>query len=143
MLDEWLDRRLVAIDADGRIVLAESAFVPQAGAEEQLYYFGRNLHDHVAAAVANVLGEEPRFLERAVHYDGLSDELAQTLERRSREIALAALHEANREAHAACEGDAGGDHRWTMGIYIYREAERCRLPPPTALAESAKGDEAP
>ncbi len=149
MLDEWLDRKLVAIDAEGRIVLTELAFVPQAGADEQLYYFGRNLHDHVAAAVANVLGEEPRFLERAVHYDGLSDELARTLEARARELALAALHEANREAHAACENDAGGTRRWTMGIYVYREAEErpasAETPPEAAAKPSREGkkDEAP
>jgi hypothetical protein len=141
VLDEWLDRRLVAIDAEGRIVLTETAFVPQAGAEEQLYYFGRNLHDHVASAVANVLGEGPRFLERAVHYDGLSDELAKSLELRSREIALAALHEANREAHAACAADSGGDQRWTMGIYIYREAEKTS--PEQRTSPEAKEDEAP
>ena len=135
VLDEWLDRRLVVIDAEGRIVLAELAFVPQVGAEEQLYYFGRNLHDHVAAAVANVLGEGPRFLERAVHYDGLSDELAKTLEQRSREIALAALHEANREAHAACAVDFGGDQRWTMGIlYLSRAGD---FPRATGFAGSA------
>jgi hypothetical protein len=123
VLDEWLDRGLAAIDEEGRVILAEAAFVPQAGADEQLYYFGRNLHDHIAAAVANVLEERPRFLERAVHYDGLSDSLAATLERRSREIALSALHQANREAHAAYATDAGGDCRWIMGIYIYRESD--------------------
>ena len=123
VLDEWLDRGLVAIDEEGRIILAEAAFVPQAGAEEQLYYFGRNLHDHIAASVANVLQKRPRFLERAVHYDGLSDSLAASLEQRSREIALSALHQANREAHAACATDAGGSCRWIMGVYIYREGD--------------------
>ncbi|HUI20309.1 MAG TPA: DUF6502 family protein [Methylocella sp.] len=128
VLDEWLDRKLVTIDAEGRVVLAEAAFVPQTGSDQQLYYLGRNLHDHIAAAVANVLGEEPRFLERAVHYDGLSLPLAQRLEERSRELASNVLQEANREAHAACETDAGGEYRWTFGIYVYRERERDAAP---------------
>ncbi len=123
VLDEWLDRKLVTIDAEGRIELAEAAFLPPGGSDQQLYYFGRNLHDHVAAAVANVLGEKPRFMDRAVHCDGLSAELAEALERRSQEIATGALQEANREAHAACETDAGGDNRWIMGVYIYREQQ--------------------
>ncbi len=130
VLDEWLDRKLVTIDESGRINLTEAAFVPQAGAEEQLYYFGRNLHDHIAAAVANVLDEGPRFLERAVHYDGLSDALAATLEKRSREIALAALKQANREAHAACATNSGGRSRWIMGVYIYREGDGASDAPP-------------
>lgn len=129
VLDEWLDRGLVREDAEGRLTLAEAAFVPAAGSDQQLYYFGRNLHDHVAAAVENVLAPEPRFLERAVHYDGLSPALARRLEARARELAMEALQTANREAHAACSDDAGGDARWNFGVYIYAE-EAPAAPPP-------------
>ncbi|GJD48788.1 hypothetical protein OPKNFCMD_1514 [Methylobacterium crusticola] len=130
VLDEWLDRGLVTVDAQERIVLAEAAFVPKGGGTQQLYYFGRNLHDHIAASVANILEEKPRFLERAVHYDGLSPDLARRLEARAREIAMAALQQANREAHAACETDPGGEARWNFGIYVY--AEDAPRPEPTA-----------
>jgi Family of unknown function (DUF6502) len=139
VLDEWLDRKLVTIDAEGRVVLAEAAFVPQSGSDQQLYYLGRNLHDHIAAAVANVLGEEPRVMERAVHYDGLSMPLAQRLEERSRELALEVLQEANREAHAAGETDAGGEYRWTFGVYVYREREREPLPGSPSPEGDAQG----
>ncbi|GJE49823.1 hypothetical protein GOFOIKOB_2863 [Methylobacterium tardum] len=124
VLDEWLDRGLAFTDAQDRIVLAEAAYVPRGDGAEgpQLYYFGRNLHDHIAAAVANIVGDRPRFLERAVHYDGLSKDLAIKLEARAREIAMEALQQANREAHAACQTDPGGDHRWNFGLYIYTEA---------------------
>ncbi|MCJ2071143.1 DUF6502 family protein [Methylobacterium sp. J-030] len=124
VLDEWLDRGLAFTDAQDRIVLAEAAYVPRGDGAEgpQLYYFGRNLHDHIAAAVANIVGDTPRFLERAVHYDGLSKELAAKLEARAREIAMEALQQANREAHAACQTDPGGDHRWNFGLYVYAEA---------------------
>ena len=123
VLDEWLDRGLAFTDAQDRIVLAEAAYVPRGDGAEgpQLYYFGRNLHDHIAAAVANIVGDRPRFLERAVHYDGLSKDLATKLEARAREIAMEALQQANREAHAACQTDPGGDHRWNFGLYIYTE----------------------
>jgi len=124
VLDEWLDRGLAFLDAQDRIVLAEAAYVPRGdgSAEPQLYYFGRNLHDHIAASVANIVGDTPRFLERAVHYDGLSKELAAKLEARAREIAMEALQQANREAHAACETDPGGEYRWNFGLYVYAEA---------------------
>jgi Family of unknown function (DUF6502) len=124
VLDEWLDRGLAFTDAEDRIVLAEAAYVPRGDGAEgpQLYYFGRNLHDHIAAAVANIIVDTPRFLERAVHYDGLSKELAVKLEARAREIAMEALQQANREAHAACQTDPGGDHRWNFGLYVYAEA---------------------
>jgi len=121
VLDEWLSRGLVVLDTQDRVVLTEAAFVPSGGSDQQLYYFGRNLHDHVAAAVANVLGEEPRFMERAVHYDGLSEALALKLEERSKELAMDALRTANKEANLACESDPGGAWRWNFGVYVYRE----------------------
>lgn len=120
VLDEWLDRGLAVLDTQGRVRLLESAYLPQGG-EPQLYYFGRNLHDHIAAAAENVMGARPRFFERAVHYDGLSDVLAMRLEEHAREIAMDALTKANAEAHAACADDSGGRHRWNFGIYIYQE----------------------
>ncbi|GJD61803.1 DUF6502 family protein [Methylobacterium frigidaeris] len=139
VLDEWLDRGLVTLDPQERIVLAEAAFVPSGGGGQQLYYFGRNLHDHIAAAVTNILEEKPRFFERAVHYDGLSPDLARRLEGRAREIAMEALQQANREAHAACETDAGGEARWNFGIYIYSEdAPQARMnDAPRARPDSA------
>ena len=124
VLDEWLDRGLATVDAEDRIALAQAANVPASGSEQQLYYFGRNLHDHVAAAVANVLGEEHRFLERAVHYDNLSEAAARSLEARAKELAMEALLVANREAGGVCETDGGGPWRWNFGVYIYREQTR-------------------
>ncbi len=133
VLDEWLDRKLVALDDQDRVVLIESALVPQSGDEQQLYYLGRNLHDHIAAAAANVEATAPRFLERAVHYDGLSPALAERLEQRSREIAMEALHSANREANEGCEADEGGRWRWNFGVYVYRE----EVPEETSSTEAS------
>jgi hypothetical protein len=124
VLDEWLDRKLVAIDAADSITLLEQAFIPRAGDEQQLYYFGRNLHDHIAASVSNVLGGSSAFMERAVHYDGLSKPAALRLEARSRELASDAQRTANLEAQSACETDEGGRWRWNFGVYVYVEQDQ-------------------
>jgi hypothetical protein len=121
VLDEFLARRIVAIAADGRIKLLVNALTPPIGDEQQLYFFGRNLHDHIAAAVANITSEKAPFFERAVHYDGLSAHTAQTLVTLSREQANAALLAANREALARCDADGGGSTRWIFGVYVYAE----------------------
>src|SRR5580692_1318838 len=121
VLDEWLDRKLVTINDDDEIVLVDTAFVPRGDDDRKWHYLGRNLHDHVAAAAANVSGPAPRFLERAVHYDGLSAKLAKRLEARSRELAMDTLKIANREANRAVAKDKGGDARWNFGVYIYCE----------------------
>ena len=99
VLDEWLDRKLVTINDDENIVLVDTAFVPRGDDERKWHYLGRNLHDHIAAAAENVSGPAPRFLERAVHYDGLSAKLAKRLEGRSRELAVDAPHAAGGPFH--------------------------------------------
>jgi hypothetical protein len=121
VLDEWLDRKLVTIGDDEAIVLLDTGFIPRGDDERKWHYLGRNLHDHIAAAAENVSGPAPRFLERAVHYDGLSAKLAKHLEGRSRELAMDALKIANREANRALAKDKGGDYRWNFGIYIYSD----------------------
>lgn len=140
VLDEWLDRGMVEIDGEGRVRIAEAAFAPRAGDDRQLYYFGRNLHDHAAAAVENVLSAEPPFFERAVHYDGVSRETAEAMLARSRQIAYEALQTVNREAQATYAADDGGTWRWNFGVYLYREdeaASRTLATPPKPEGDAA------
>lgn len=139
VLDEWLDRKLVVIDDQDRAVLVEAAYVPRAGDDQQLYYLGRNLHDHIAAAVANVEAQSPQFLERAVHYDGLTKDVAEQLQQRSRECAMQALQKLNREAHAATDGAPPGAWRWNFGVYVYCE----EVAPTAARAPTTRNDEEP
>jgi len=121
VLDEWLDRELVTINERDEIVLMDAAFVPRGGDDLKWHYLGRNLHDHIAAAEQNVSSAAPPFMERAVHYDGLSPKLARRLEARSRELAMDALKTVNREANRALARDKGGKSRWNFGVYVYRE----------------------
>ncbi len=137
VLDEWLDRKLVVLDDDERAVLAEAAYVPRGGDDQQLYYLGRNLHDHIAAAVANVEAQSPPFLERAVHYDGLTKELAEQLQQRSRDVAMEALQTLNREAHVASDKAPPGLWRWNFGVYVYSE----EVVPPSAAKISADNND--
>ena len=130
VLDEWLDRGMVTIGKDNHIRLQEAAFAPRSGDDRQLYYFGRNLHDHVAAAVENVLAAQPPFFERAVHYEGVSPAMATKMLALSRQIALEALHNVNREAQGEVQKDPGGTWRWNFGVYLYSEDESLRRKAP-------------
>lgn len=78
MLDELVAAGTVAAEA-GEVRLLKTAHVPLQGSEAQIEYLGKNVGDHLAVAVGNVLGEPPAF-ERAVHYNGLSTEAVQALE---------------------------------------------------------------
>jgi hypothetical protein len=99
VLDDWLNHGIVTVDADDRVVLNTAAFVPRPGSAEQLFYFGRNLHDHLSAVAANVTASGPApYVERAAHYDNLSPETAARLEALGREAAQRLLTEFNRQA---------------------------------------------
>jgi hypothetical protein len=139
VLDEWLSQGIAALEADDMVRLNVEAFLPHQGAEAQVFYFSRNLHDHVAAASANVAASgPPPFLDRSVHYDRLSPEAAARLEAAGREAAQAMLLDINRTATTIADAD---------------DAERASLPPEALVATrrvnigvyvySADDDEAP
>ena len=81
VLDEWL-RLGVATHRGGknRVCLNVEAFIPERGFDEKAYYFGRNLHDHLAAGTHNLLGQKPPFVERSVYYDNLTPESVKLLD---------------------------------------------------------------
>ncbi len=128
VLDDWLAQGIVTVGADERVALSSAAFLPQQGREEQLFYFARNLHDHLAAASANVLaqGGAP-FMDRSVHYDRLTPAAAAELERLAREAAAAAAagHQppGADTGGAECPGGNGVARRVNVGLYILSEDE--------------------
>ena len=133
LLDEWLETGVATLDAEGAVCLERAAFVPRGDRGQQMFFFGRNLHDHIAAAAANVAATgAPPFLERTVHYDGLSAEASGALESAGREAAESVLLLVNRAASAIADQDdaasAGQErrHRVNFGVYVYREEERPR-----------------
>ena len=122
VLDEWLRLGVVDLDAEGRVRLASGAFVASKGFDEKAHYFGRNLHDHMAAAVHNLAGEGAPLLERSVYYDALSEESVIELALLSEKLGMDALHAVNRRALALQRRDArrGGRLRMNFGIYFFR-----------------------
>jgi len=123
LLDEWVRQGMICLDADDRIHLNASAFVPQAGFEDKLYYYGHNLHDHLAAATHNLCDPGTPFLERSVHYAGLEPaavaELNALAERRGMEV----LYELNALATQYSNArPAEGSERFTFGLYFFKAA---------------------
>jgi hypothetical protein len=80
VLDE-LKRLGVAEEAeDGRVSLLAGSFAPRQGFEELSWLFADNLHDHLAAAAANLQGHS-NFLEQSVHVDAITASSAADLQR--------------------------------------------------------------
>ena len=122
LLDEWLRLGVAHIDDDGRVVLNKFAFVPEKGFEEKAFYFGRNIHDHLAATAHNLLEEGNPKLERSVHYTGLSDDSAAVLAQAAERTGMKALLEMNRLALELSEKDKGratSTRRINFGLYFF------------------------
>lgn len=127
VLDEWLSEGVVHVDAADRVVLNANAYLPRPGSAEQLHYFARNLHDHIAAAAANVIADgRPPFLDRSVHYDALPPAQAARLAVLARAGAERLLLEVNRAALAMLDGQPPAPpptRRVNLGVYLYAEDE--------------------
>lgn len=122
VLDEWMRLGVVGFDEEKRICLNTQAFVPTDGFDEKAFYFGHNLHDHAAAAVHNLTGTRPPFMERSVHYNELSAASVELLAKAAQEQGMKALVAINKSAMAAevtdKQGNAAGQ-RMTFGVYFY------------------------
>jgi hypothetical protein len=124
VLDEWLRLGIVHVDEEDRVCLDARAFVPPTGSEEMAYFFGRNLHDHVAAAVHNMLGESEPFLERSVNYNNLSAAAVTELNELARRRGMQLLEGINARAlqlQQRDSGQPGASRRINVGLYVFEE----------------------
>jgi len=126
VLDEWLRLGIAHLDEQDSVWLNVQAFIPPPGSEEMAYYFGRNLHDHVAAAVHNMLGKPEPFLERSVNYNNLSPAAVKELTELAQQRGMQVLQELNARAlqlQRLDSGQPGASHRINFGLYLFTEDE--------------------
>jgi hypothetical protein len=128
VLDDFIAQGLVTLTGD-QVQLNQAAFIPRQGREEQLFFFARNLHDHIAAAAANITNPTgPEFLDSSVHYDRLDPATAAQLLATAQSTAEQALLQVNRAAiglvsPADAAPTSTPTRRVNFGIYIYVEDE--------------------
>jgi hypothetical protein len=72
VLTELTRLKMVALD-DGKVTLLAPAFVPNHDEQAMLSFLADNTRDHLNAAVSNVIGNEPPFLERVVFSQGVAE----------------------------------------------------------------------
>ena len=124
VLDEWLRLGIVHIDDEDRVCLNVQAFLPAEGSEEMAYFFGRNVHDHLAAAAHNVLGRPSPFLERSVYYNNLDQSSVEKLNALAKERGMEVLRELNtlaRKLQRKDSGTTGATRRMNFGVYFFSE----------------------
>jgi len=126
VLDEWQRLGIAEVDEDDRVHLRVEAFVPPKGSDEILHYLGRNVRDHLAAAVHNVLDDGDKFFERSAAYDQLSPESVAELKAMAGERGMDALRALSRRAMALQRRDGSNDgatQRMSFGAYFFSEDE--------------------
>jgi Family of unknown function (DUF6502) len=125
VLDELVRLGVAAEGEDGVRLLAEG-FAPRQGFEEMAALFSANLHDHAAAAVANLRGEA-NFLEQAVFVDEIGEDSVRELA----QVSAAAWKQALRPVLAKAQERFDADQsqpastrrqRARLGIYFYSES---------------------
>jgi len=127
ILDEWLRIGIAHIDDDDRVCLNTDAFIPETGYEEKAYFFGQNLHDHIAAGAHNLQGQKPAFFDRSVYYNNLTAESVAEIAEMSKKLGMQALVTVNKRAKALQENDANkneANQRMNFGVYYFSAEEK-------------------
>ncbi len=124
VLDELMRLDMVELDPEHNVILKTKAFTPNRGQQEKLFFFGKNIQDHLCAGVHNLGGEQPPFFDRSVYYDELSaDSIAQLAELADK-LGMDALIQMNEKALALQTADqelADASYRMNFGIFNYNE----------------------
>lgn len=121
VLDDLLEKGLVQADESGSLTLAASALVPTTDDTAILEFFKANLHDHLAAATANLDAEKPQYFERAVYYSGVGAALVAQLEKQAAREAMTLLEKTNAVVQSSDADASGTQERFRLGVYFYRE----------------------
>lgn len=116
--------------ATDSVSLLEAAFVPRGDEARMVGFLGHNVGDHLAASVANVLGDERRHFEQALFADDLSDESIASAKKlvNAQWRALTAALVPKLEELVRADGRAAksakarrGARRLRIGLYAYDE----------------------
>lgn len=124
ILDGWLQQGMVTNNDDGTISLNKTAFIPHESFEEQVFFLGRNMHDHLAACAHNMLQTDAPMLERSVYFAHLSEDSVKQLRTLAEKQGMALLQTLNKQAlklQNADKNQPDATQRMRFGCYWYQE----------------------
>ncbi len=130
VLDEWLRIGVARLDDQNNVCLNVDAFIPAKGFDEKAFYFGQNMHDHIAAGMQNLMSDPSPYFDRCVYHDMLTPSSVKALDETVRELGMQMLHAVNRRAMELKQqqeaGDATARFRMNFGTYFYNEYTETR-----------------
>jgi Family of unknown function (DUF6502) len=130
LLEELLRLNLALYDAQrDTVTLAQADFVPRGDAQRMLQWLGANVGDHLAGAVANLIGPAPRHADQAIAAEGLSAAsvaqvrpLLQAHWQRLTEELVPLLERLIEQDAARAAPDDPNTHRVRFGLYAFDTA---------------------
>lgn len=127
LLDELERLGVISIDDKDMVALVTEAFIPSEGEEEKTFFLGLGVGDHTNAAVSNVLGHQPAYYDRIVHYNNLTESDIKLIESLSRTESGKLLQLINAESEKISSRNAqpadSNTKRFSLGVYFYSEDE--------------------
>jgi hypothetical protein len=126
IFDELMRLKYVEIDDDENVSLKNDSYLATPDFADKVLRLAEGLEDHVAAAVANVLDTNPKFLDRFMYGDELSNNSADALQNLARLEWEKVQEILVNQAIALEDSDASNGEKNTtrirVGMYFYSEA---------------------
>jgi hypothetical protein len=122
MLDELVRLGAAKLGDDDTVRLDTAALVPAEDYDGKVYYFGRNLRDHIEAGAHNLERRGPPFFDRAVFYSDLTREDAEKLRSLASTLGAKMILKVNEEAlklERQSRGRPSARWRITFGGYFF------------------------
>lgn len=143
ILDEWIRLGIAHMDELDRVVLNTGAFTPDKGVDEKLFFFGKNIQDHLSAGTHNIMGKKPAFFDRSVYYDKLSQASLDELQHLASQLGMTSLIEMNQRALQLQQSDAGNNqalYRMNFGVFHYNDRQEKTSADPTSDTGTGRTD---
>lgn len=127
LLDEMLRLGVLAEHDDG-VALVAAGFAPRKGLAETASLVADNLHDHAAAAAANLQGEA-NFLEQALYVDQITPASARAIHDAAVRAWKQAFRTVMQQAQTRFDADATGaapaerTQRARFGVYFFSDKQ--------------------
>lgn len=130
VFDEWLRTGIITLLDNQMLKLNTESFIPQENFEDQMFFLGLNVHDHLAATVHNLQSDASKMMERCVYYDGLTRDQIDELHIYVRQKGAELINLTNRKAiklQEAAKLSNEQKYRMNAGVYFYYEPRQTNL----------------
>jgi len=126
LLDEWVRSGIVSLDDENKVHLNTETFGPSEGFDEKIFFFKRNLQQHLNASVDNMLAKQSEHFDRCVYFNNLSETSRNELDQFVRKQAADLIKQINRKGRSLQKLDSkntSDKYRIHFGSFFYTELQ--------------------